>query len=174
MTTAQAIDNLARQTEYPTTYSLWLLHGLVAALRPNLIVEFGTMYACSTIAMALGCKTAKIITVDNASFRSDSHSIAQQNLLEYGVADRVTRIEGDSGSVNFQETVGFVFFDGAHTEHGLLAEWRSVQPHLADQHTLVFDDLDITGVLLAVQGITQNYESFVDIPFHHGVRILRS
>lgn len=56
--------------------------------------------------------------------------------------------------------IGLLYIDGDHEEHAVRNDIRAWSPHLADEHTLVFDDLDTArnpGVRVVVDELADRY-----------------
>jgi predicted O-methyltransferase YrrM len=117
--------------------------------REEIVVETGSNWGATTIVLAQAlidsrCR-GKIITFE---LEPENVEKAKQNLAAAGVADRVDIFMGDSRK-NLPATlkeraephsIRLAFLDASHLEADVLAEFESVQPYLADDALVIFDN----------------------------------
>ncbi len=159
-----------------------LYHVVLGVLDPeaeNLIVETGTNWGTSTIALAQALKDSgrrgRCLT---AEIDPDNHAKALGRFAEAGVADVIDARLGDSIAVLAAElpqrpAITFAYLDGAHTFDHVMGEFALVHPRLAPGAMVVFDntyaiaepheDQRMHGALIAIK---QRYGgNIVHIPY---------
>lgn len=150
-----------------------LLYILVRAKRPNTIVEFGTSYGISTIYLAAA-------VVDNGTGRVVSTELstakvvaARANLVEAGLADRVTILLGDAMTTlnDIRGPIDLVLLDG--WKDLCLPLLRLLESRLAIGALIVADDINLpslNGYLEYVRDPANGYIS-VAFPVEDGMEI---
>ena len=130
-----------------------LYHLLLGHLKPdsdNLIVETGTNWGCSTIAMAQAVRDAKRAGGWSRS-RSTGRRIRRRcnTWRPRGLSDLVTLRKTDSVAglkrlamelKDSDGSVRFAFLDGGHGKDLVLAEFEAVEPLLERDALVVFDN----------------------------------
>lgn len=105
--------NFARENNIPTVRdaTLNLLLTLVGTKNPKRILEIGTAYGCSGVAMLLQCPTAKLITIEKDL---DCADISRSNFKSANLFDRVELFEGDASEIipMMEGKFDFIFLDG--------------------------------------------------------------
>jgi predicted O-methyltransferase YrrM len=128
-----------------------LLATLVAAQRPQRVLEVGTAIGCSTLHMARELEPgARIVTLER-----DARRIAQAREFwaRAGVADRIDLVEGDALASlrGLEGPFDLVFLDATKTEiDAYLAE---VERMLAPRAVLVVDNLLMGGDVALPDGL---------------------
>ena len=120
-----------------------LLHGLVRALRPGVVLETGTHKGRSTHAIATAlCENERgvIYTLDCIKW------VDLKDVLSLGEKMRCTQIVGVSpyalsaAPLGDLQGIDFAFLDGAHDGKTLLAEMAYVEAHRADTCIVCVDN----------------------------------
>lgn len=156
--------------------SLLFLQSLVQQMRPELVVELGTGYACSTIFIALALRKGHVISIDDHRDQAENIDIPLANVKRCGVADRVVLKTGstfDSTPIVEKEFPGIkveiLFMDASHNRKDLWREYQSIKPVLADSHIVMIDDLISEDTLKFSQELAERYSFYVEFPFHNGI-----
>jgi len=129
------------------------LYGLVALLRPALIVEIGTNTGVSAIAMALAMKEndikGNILTFD---ISSQYKEIADKQIKALDLTDYITTHLGNSTHVTkMNYDLGFI--DGDHTYDGVKKDFEILK-HLC-QYIIFHDTKVCEGVAQFIQELNQ-------------------
>jgi predicted O-methyltransferase YrrM len=132
--------------------SVWVLYGLVRALRPDVCVEIGSARGKSAcyIAMALEENNrGKLYAIDphtttdwNDTQTVDSFSIIQRNLHFVGVSPRVElirKLSPDAAS-SWNQKIDLLFVDGDHSYEGVRQDWELFRPHMSKFGVVAFHD----------------------------------
>ncbi|MGR8919011.1 MAG: O-methyltransferase [Gammaproteobacteria bacterium] len=118
-----------------------LLYFLARASRASTLVEFGASYGISTLYLAAAARDG-----DAHLFTTEVHPekcrATRAVLVEAGLDDRVTLLEGDARETlaTLDGSVGFVFLDGWKSLY--LPVLEVLRPRLAPGATLVADNVD--------------------------------
>ena len=140
-----------------------LLTGLVAALRPRVVLETGTHKGRSTqaIAMALDCnEQGHMWTVDMDNYGTLDAALSPDERR------RVTQIVGRSPQCFDQEPlkdlvgIDFAFIDGDHTKEGVLNELAFVDAHRASTCWVALDNTRDAGWV----GVREALDEYTDYP----------
>ena len=175
--TTPYLEEVVKQTGYPSLGSLLFLHWLVKNVKPDCIAELGTGYGCSTIFMALALETGKIISIDD--YRGDpAKNIIEpkENLIACKVLDKVELIEGNSKDVWITESPEVVFMDASHNDADLQQEYAVLKCVLPKDHIIVIDDVfaqDVYNFVLRLSKMVE-YESCFILKLHDGVAVLNT
>ena len=96
--------------------SLNMLLLTVKMCKPKKILEIGTAVGMSGVCMLQAARDARLVTVEQDE---DSYSVAVQNFIKFGVADRVRSILSDAGDVVrcYEPYFDFIFLDGAKARY---------------------------------------------------------
>ncbi len=118
------------------------LYGITQLISPKIIVEIGTIFGVSAIAMALAMKesdapTGHIYTFDIVSYKK----IVNEQLENIGVQDIITyfpfKTSDDVKDLNLKH-IDMCFIDGDHTYEGVERDYNNLK-HLCDY--MVFHDI---------------------------------
>lgn len=126
-----------------------LLEALLPAIAPERIFIIGNSYGFSTLAIALICPQAKVVTIDAGV---DAHSRDGLDLTEAiakdlgldGVKALLARSPENVGSVVEEHLGGgidFAFIDGLHTNEQIALDAEAVKPYTAPESVLLFHDV---------------------------------
>jgi predicted O-methyltransferase YrrM len=149
---------------------LALLNHAASLLEPGeAYLEVGSFAGLSIIAAMLGNERSPFYAVENfrgfGMERNDAVAALRDNLRRWGVADRLTLIEGDCfevlrGRRAPAEPVGVYFYDGSH---GRLAHYLAigtVEPLLADRALVLIDDTSWSRVRSATHAYVARHPGY--------------
>jgi len=138
-------DSAPRRQEMGSVYPIegQILYALVRVLRPETVLEFGTMYGCSTehIVAALERNDfGRLLSVD----------INPQTSLK---SPRLEIIKGDGMEFaeKWNEPVGMVFEDGPHSFHFTYSVLSKLLPNLTEKGCFVVHDIDFPFMSIGFQ-----------------------
>jgi predicted O-methyltransferase YrrM len=135
--------------------NLALLNLAVSLLPPGeAYVEVGTYRGTSLVGALLG-NEAEAVAIDSFAFRDGSREVLDENLAAFGVAGRVTVLEGDAydmlgGGALGTRRVGVYYWDAGHDRDEVSRGLRLIEPWLAPGALLIVDDSDWERVSLGV------------------------
>jgi len=132
------------------------LYGITQLISPKIIVEVGTNFGVSSIAMALAMRESDAPTGHIYTFDIADHSeIVNKQFEKAGVQDIITYFPGKT-SDNIKDLnikhVDMCFIDGDHTYNGALKDYKILYP-LCDY--MVFHDINCN---------MESRRQFYDIP----------
>lgn len=150
-----------------------LLYTLARAVRPDRIVEFGTSFGISTIYLASAVADNRRGHVVTTELNAVKAKAAHENLLETGLREHVTILEGDALDTlrDIQAPVGFVLLDG--WKDLLLPVLRLLEAKLSPGALVIADDSKqpaVSDYLAYVREPTNGYIS-VSFPVDDGMEI---
>jgi len=174
---------LIEKTEYETTSSLDFLYRCVLEIKPEIVVEHGTQFLCSSLFMAEAMREngkGKIFTIDNYEC-DDKYSLELSNktITEFGFGDIITAIQGnvhDSHIIlasRFSNKADLVFLDAGHTTPELRLEMESVSKFISDKTVILIDDIDYqvgNSAREFYEEIEFKYKK--EVPYHNGIGIV--
>ena len=142
-----------------------LLYALVRAIRPQIVVEFGTSFGISTIYLAAAVTdngTGQVITTELSSKKV---AAARANLEQAGVAGPVTILEGDALQTLSAVTgpVGLVLLDG--WKNLCLPVLRLLEPVLAPGALVAADDITFDAMAGYREFIRDPANGYVSVAF---------
>ena len=152
-----------------------LLYTLIRASRPATVVEFGTSFGISTIHLAAAVRDNGNGRVVSTELNEAKVARARANLVEAGLADLVTILEGDARETlaDLPGPIGFVLLDGWKRLY--LPVLRLLEPRLTPGALVVADDTvsmaaQMTDYLSYVRDPARGYLS-VSFPESDGLEI---
>lgn len=117
-----------------------LLYGLVRAVRPATVVEFGMSYGISTLHLAAAVRdngTGRVLTTEMSTTKI---AAARATFAETGLEDLITVLEGDArDTLAGVDAVDFVLLDG--WKDLCVPVLRQLEPRLAPGTLVVADDV---------------------------------
>jgi predicted O-methyltransferase YrrM len=145
-----------------------LLYSLVRAIRPRVVVEFGTSFGISTIYLAAAVADSGVGQVYTTELSGKKVAAAQANLEEAGVAGPVTILEGDALQTLAQVTgpVGVVLLDG--WKDLCLPVLRLLEPKLVPGALVAADDITHAGMAPYLDFIRDQGSGYVSVAFPVG------
>jgi predicted O-methyltransferase YrrM len=135
-----------------------LLLDEVKKKNPTNILEVGTATGMSATAMLLTSTTSRLTTIE---IRENSFIEAGKNFEKFGVADRATRLLGDSLEVlkNLTEEYDFVFLDGSKSKYKRCLDL--IEPHLKKSAVIVADNVLFRGYIENLVPIPRRQKTIV-------------
>lgn len=145
------IEAAKQRSGYTIGYPGWglIYHLLLSHLdrrRTETIIETGTNQGCTTIILAQALKDAGVEGhVHSFELEADNIKKAEANLEAAELSDRVTIHAGDihktfkQGLVE-KNNIRFAFLDASHLRDDVMFEFETIQPHLADDAIVLFDN----------------------------------
>ncbi len=135
-----------------------LLLDQVKEKSPANILEVGTATGMSATAMLLTCPTARLTTIE---IRENSFIEAGKNFEKFGVADRATRLLGDSLQVlkDITDEYDFVFLDGSKSKYKRCLDL--IEPHLKKGAVIVADNVLFRGYIENLVPIPRRQKTIV-------------
>lgn len=119
-----------------------LLHRLTVYYQPKTILELGTSLGFSTMYIASGNSSSKLISIEGDVSLAEN---AMNNFNKVGLAN-ITIIQGDF-NVRLPEfldsisTVDMAFIDGDHSEESILRYYNLIKKKAGDNSIFIFDDI---------------------------------
>jgi len=113
---AARADALSRGVPVADDETLNYLLVMLAATKPNKILEIGSAVGLSAVAMAKACPQATITTME---LDEERFLEAKENFVKFGVDNRVTAYLGDAGEIlaMMDGKYDFVFLDGPKAQY---------------------------------------------------------
>ena len=150
-----------------------LLYSLLRASRPDRIVEFGTSFGISTIYLACAILDNGKGHLYSTELSAAKVEAARRNLLEAGVADKVTVLQGDALQtlIDVPGPIGLVLLDGWKDMN--LPVLKMLEPRLAAGALVIGDDntfKTMADYLRYVRDRANGYVS-VNFPVEDGMEI---
>ena len=131
------------KTDIGETVYYRFLAGFTRLIGAKQVLEIGTHYGGSVMAMARGAASAKLVTVD----------ITRKNEPAFAAFPNIQRIQGDSTkpvvaakvSKLFSPPIDLIFIDSLHTKEAVLLNLKTYG-HLRPRYA-VFDDIHINPTM---------------------------
>jgi predicted O-methyltransferase YrrM len=132
--------------------SAWVLHGLVRAMKPRMVVEIGSASGFSTCVIGSALRAngeGRLVAIDphiatdwNDEGPADTFGALTRNLRRAGVTEFVEVIRGNSADValNWQKPIDLLFIDGDHSYEGVKHDWTAFSRFVSDFGVVVFHD----------------------------------
>lgn len=114
----EQMRTVATQGRNPTTHedTFRFILKLLEKERPKRILELGTAYGLTSIAMLLICQDATLTTIE---LEEERYVAAKKNFLDFEVAERVTALYADAIDVlpHLTPYFDFIFLDSAKSQY---------------------------------------------------------
>jgi predicted O-methyltransferase YrrM len=142
-----------------------LLYSLVRAIRPDTIVEFGTSFGISTIYLAAAVTDNGKGHVYSTELSAAKVAAAQGNLLEAGLADKVTILPGDALETlrDVAGPVSLALLDG--WKELCLPVLKLLEPRLADGALVIGDDINLPSMADYLDYVRDPANGYVSVAF---------
>ena len=149
--------------------------------QPQRLLEIGMAYAISTLAIceAIAWHRVRYYHVIDPFQRSAWRSIGLLNLEEAGYANAITWHEATSEEalpklLHAEMRFDFALIDGSHEEVDVLRDARDVHALLEENGVVVFDDIQLPGVMAGVEYL-KTHLGYVQLalpePFLHSIPV---
>jgi predicted O-methyltransferase YrrM len=142
-----------------------LLYSLVRASRPDTIVEFGTSFGISTIYLACAVLDNGKGHIFSTELSTAKVEAAHRNLLEAGVADKVTILRGDALETltDVPGPIGLALLDGWKDMN--LPVLKLLEPRLAAGALVVADDSSFATMADYLHYVRDRANGYVSVTF---------
>jgi predicted O-methyltransferase YrrM len=142
-----------------------LLYSLARASRPDRIVEFGTSFGISTIYLACAILDNGKGHVFSTELSAAKAKAAHRNLLEAGVADKVTILQGDALQTltDVPGPIGLALLDGWKDLN--LPVLKILEPRLAAGALVIADDNSFATMANYLQYVRDCANGYVSVNF---------
>jgi predicted O-methyltransferase YrrM len=159
----------------------------LAAQTSEAIVEIGTAYGKSAIALALGSRSgrnAPVFAIDphveftgplGGKYGPKDMETAAQNFIKFDVASivRVVTLPSEQAAIGWTLPIGLLWIDGDHRLAAVRADYEAFGKHVVTGGYIVFDDTHVPGLgpdIVADQALKEGY---VEIPAPDKMRAIR-
>jgi len=142
-----------------------LLYSLVRASRPERIVEFGTSFGISTIYLACAVLDNGAGHIFSTELSVAKVEAAHRNLLEAGLADKVTILGGDALQTltDVPGLIGLALLDGWKDMN--LPVLKMLEPRLAAGALIVADDSSFETMADYLHYVRDRANGYVSVSF---------
>ncbi len=142
-----------------------LLYSLIRASRPDRIVEFGTSFGISTIYLGCAVLDNGKGHVFSTELSTSKVETAQRNLLEAGVAGKVTILQGDALQTlaDVPGPIGLVLLDGWKDMN--LPVLKMLEPRLAPGALVIGDDNTFKTMADYLRYVRDRANGYVSVSF---------
>ena len=133
-----------RETDPEQALYYRFLYELSKAVKPAWILETGTRLGLSAAQLAMGCPTAKVVTIDidpnsKARFSSEESLRNLPNVIPITADSRKAKELFPPGCQQF----GVIYLDSDHTYDVVSPEFKMYREMLAPGGVMVFDDITL-------------------------------
>jgi predicted O-methyltransferase YrrM len=152
-------EALKREIPVADDETLNFLLLMLAAVKPQRILEIGTAVGLSSVAMLYACPNARLTTME---LEEERYLEAKENFSEFGVSDRVNAYMGDAGEIlaMMDGEFDFVFLDGPKAQY---EKYLFDLKRLMKKGALLFaDDVLLYGWVSGAEPTPQKRHSIVD------------
>ena len=150
-----------------------LLYSLVRAIRPEVVVEFGTSYGISTLHLAAAIADNGTGHVFGTELSATKVTAAQANLATAGLAEHVTILAGDALTTlrEVPGPIGLVLLDG--WKELSVPVLRLLEPKLAPGALVVADDITLSSMRPYLEHVRDPANGYlgVEFPVEDGMEI---
>jgi predicted O-methyltransferase YrrM len=147
-----------------------LVQSLARPVRSVLII--GNMFGWSAIALALICKGAKVVAVDNLEAPGSVEGRALTRRIAERLGLDVTTVKGTSPqdvasvhAAHFDGPIDLVFIDGLHTDDQIVRDFQACQAVGDDQTMYLFHDIVAFLMLRGFDEIAAAHQARTQILF---------
>jgi len=142
-----------------------LLYSLVRATRPDTIVEFGTSFGISTLYLACAVADNGKGHIFGTELNAAKIGAAHRNLLEAGVADKVTILQGDAlrTLTDVPGPIGLALLDGWKDMN--LPVLKLLEPRLAAGALIIADDSSFETMTDYLHYVRDRANGYVSVTF---------
>jgi predicted O-methyltransferase YrrM len=142
-----------------------LLYSLVRAIRPAVVVEFGTSYGISTLHLAAAVKDNGTGHVYGTELSATKVTAARENLAMADLSDHVTILEGDAIETlaGVPGPIGLLLVDG--WKELSLPVLHLLEPRLAPGALVVADDITMPSMRPYLDHVRDPRSGYVGVEF---------
>ena len=142
-----------------------LLYSLVRASRPDRIIEFGTSFGISTVYLASAVVDNGAGHIFSTELSAAKVEAAHRNLLEAGLADKVTILPGDALQTltDVPGPIGLALLDGWKDMN--LAVLKILEPRLAAGALIVADDSSFETMADYLHYVRDRANGYISVSF---------
>ena len=142
-----------------------LLYALVRAIRPAVVVEFGTSYGISTLHLAAAVADNGTGHVYGSELSATKITAAQANLTSAGLAAHVTILAGDARQTlrDVPGPIGLVLIDG--WKELSLPVLHLLEPRLAPGALVVADDITMSSMRPYLDHVRDPANGYLGVEF---------
>jgi predicted O-methyltransferase YrrM len=150
-----------------------LLYSLVRAIRPQVVVEFGTSYGISTVHLAAAVADNGTGHVYGTELNATKVAAARANLTAAGLAEQATILAGDARETlrEVPGPIGLLLLDG--WKELSLPVLHLLEPRLAPGALVVADDIDMLTMRPYLDHVRDPANGYlgVEFPVEDGMEI---
>lgn len=133
-----------RETDLELAIYYRFLYELSKAMKPKWILETGTRLGLSAAQLAMGCSSAKVVTIDidpnsKARFSSEPNLKTLANVIPITADSRKAKELFPAGCNQFE----LIYLDSDHTYNVVSPEFKLYREMLAPGGVMVFDDITL-------------------------------
>jgi predicted O-methyltransferase YrrM len=142
-----------------------LLYVLVRAMRPNIIVEFGTSYGISTLHLAAAVADNGMGSVVSTELSITKVAAARANLVESRLSDHVAILPGDAMTTlnDIRGPIDLVLLDG--WKDLCLPVLRSLESRLSAGALIVADDINLPSMSSYLEYVRNPANGYATVAF---------
>ena len=130
----------------------WILHGLVLANRPEVVVEIGSASGWSTCVIGSALREnncGRIHAIDphtitnwNDDKSVDTYAIIRSNIQRLDLEDYVSIVRNTSqkAAETWTQGIDLLFIDGDHSYEGVKGDWEGFLKHMKPFSLVIFHD----------------------------------
>lgn len=153
-----------------------LLYRLAAYFKPRTIIELGTSVGISTLYLAMGCRSASVITIEGCTTKSEQAATHFNQLNVENISQHIGRFDLVLPEIlSSTGQVDLVFIDGNHTYEATRANFDLLLQIAQNNTVFVLDDIHWSaGMQKAWNEITDHEQVTLSIDlFRMGILFLR-
>ena len=142
-----------------------LLYALTRAIRPAVVVEFGTSYGISTLHLAAAVKDNGTGHVYGTELSATKVTAARANLAAAELSDHVTILHGDAEETlaGVPGPIGLVLLDG--WKELSLSVLRLLEPRLTPGALVIADDITMPSMRPYLDHVRDPANGYLGVPF---------
>ena len=142
-----------------------LLYALTRAIRPAVVVEFGTSYGISTLHLAAAVKDNGTGHVYGTELSATKVTAARANLAAAELSDHVTILDGDAEETlaGVPGPIGLVLLDG--WKELSLSVLRLLEPRLTPGALVIADDITMPSMRPYLDHVRDPANGYLGVPF---------
>ena len=135
-----------------------LLFRIVNYFQPESILEIGTSLGLATLALALGNKNTKIISLEGCSNTLNQCQLQFQKFNFNNVEFESTEFYEYLSSENLKSNVlNLIYFDGNHSKSATLEYFELLLPTVSNDSIWIFDDIHWSQEMESAWEIIKNH-----------------